>query len=51
MINIDMDIAEYIAWYLIGPDKMDEWRERLPQRPDWQMAVERVREILKERGQ
>ena len=43
----DMDAAERIVWQLLGPARLDDWYERLPNRPDWQQAIEDVRDILR----
>jgi hypothetical protein len=45
-----MTIAERIVFELIGPGTLAEWHRRLPNRPDWQRAIERVNEMLKELG-
>lgn len=44
----DASLSERIVFELCGPGTIDEWRARLPDRPDWQAAIERVRELLRE---
>lgn len=43
-----MDLAERIAWHMVGPGSLKLWRERLPNRPDWQASIELVRSLLNE---
>ena len=45
------DMAERIVFELLGPGTRKEWQARLPNRPDWQAAIERVSELLKGKAQ
>ena len=48
MTTHDMDIAERIVFELRGPATLEAWYDRLPNRPDWQAAIELVRDLLRE---
>jgi hypothetical protein len=44
---LPFDAAEEIVFILVHDGRWDEFLERLPDRPDWEHSIDRVRAILR----